>query len=366
MKFRAAVLHRPGERLSVEEVELGALQPGDVLVRLRASGLCHTDLEVMLGSLAYPMPIVLGHEGAGTVEAVGAGVTQVAKGDPVVLSWNPSCGRCYYCNLGQPILCEPFLKHQPAGHLLDGGSRLTIGGKKLHHYSVTSTHAEYTVVPEAGAIRVPKEIPFDRACLIGCGVMTGVGGAAKIAQVEPGASVAVIGCGAVGLNAVQGARLREAGKIIAIDRDEGRLSRSKVFGSTDLIDAKDNPVEKIKTLTSGRGADVVLECAGHESAFRLSTEIVRPGGKVVWLGKVNVNQDVAFRWGSLMQEKRFTRSSYGGARPREDFPWLAGLYLEGKLKLDELIDRRLALEEINEGFDAMRANRVVRAVVVFS
>ena len=364
MKFRAAVLHRPGEPLAIEEVELGALRPGDVRVRLRASGLCHTDLEVMQGSLAYPMPIVLGHEGAGVVEAVGAGVSLVAPGDHVVLSWNPSCGRCYYCNLGQPILCEPFTRHQPAGHLLDGGSRLSLGGRKLHHFSVVSSHAEYCVVPEAGAIRMPKELPFDCACLIGCGVMTGVGGA-RLGEVESGASVAVIGCGAVGLNAVQGARLREAGRIIAIDRVQERLARSRAFGATDLIDASQGEIpEKVKALTSGRGADNVLECAGHESAFRLSAEIVRRGGRVVWLGKVGVNQDVAFRWGSLMGEKRFTRSSYGGARPRQDFPWLASLYLEGRLKLDELIDLRLELAAINQGFDAMRANRVVRAVVV--
>jgi S-(hydroxymethyl)glutathione dehydrogenase / alcohol dehydrogenase len=336
-----------------------------VLVRVRASGLCHTDLEVIQGSLAYPLPIVLGHEGAGVVEAVGAGVTLVKPGDHVVCSWNPSCGHCFYCDRGEPILCEPFTKHQPAGHLLDGTSRLSVGGKKLHHFSVVSSHAEYCVVPEAGAIPVPREIPFDCACLIGCGVMTGVGAAVRMARIPAGSSVVVIGCGAVGLNAVQGAVIQSSDRIIAIDRDRSRLELARAFGATDLVEANAEAAATVKALTNGRGADVVLESAGHASAFRLSAEIARPGGQIVWLGKVNVSENVAFRWGSLMGEKRIVRSSYGAARPRRDFPWLAQLYLDGRLKLDELITRRLRLDEINDGFDAMRRGEVIRAVLQF-
>jgi S-(hydroxymethyl)glutathione dehydrogenase / alcohol dehydrogenase len=366
MRFRAAVLHQVNAPLSVQEVELSALRPGDVLVRVRASGLCHTDLEVIQGALAYPLPIVLGHEGAGVVEAVGSDVRSVRPGDHVVCSWNPSCGHCFYCDRDQPILCEPFTRHQPQGHLLDGASRLSLDGRKLHHFSVVSSHAEYCVVPESGAIVVPKEIPFDRACLIGCGVMTGVGGAARVARIDGGSTVAVVGCGAVGLNAVQGAMLQRADTIIALDRDPARLAMAQSFGATHTIDAGGNDViGQIKALSGGRGADYVIECAGHEQAFRLSPEILRPGGQLVWLGKVNVDRDVAFRWGALMGEKRIVRSSYGGARPRRDFPWLARLYLAGKLKLDELITRRLRLEEINEGFAAMTRGEIVRAVIVF-
>jgi S-(hydroxymethyl)glutathione dehydrogenase/alcohol dehydrogenase len=366
MEFRAAVLHEVNSPLVVERVRAAALRPGDVLVRMQASGLCHTDLEVIQGQLFYPLPIVLGHEGAGVVEAVGSDVTLVRPGDHVVCSWNPSCGHCYYCDRDQPILCEPFSKHQPAGHLLDGASRLTVAGRKLHHFSVVSSHAEYAVVPETGAIRVPREIPFDRACLIGCGVMTGVGAACRVAQIAAGSTVAVIGCGAVGLNAVQGARLQEAERIIAIDRDAKRLALARAFGATDVVDAAGDAVAAVRALTQGRGADCVLESAGHPSAFRLSSEITRPGGQLVWLGKVNVGQDVAFRWGSLMGEKRITRSSYGGARPRRDFPWLARLYLEGKLKLDELITARLPLERINDGFAAMTRGEAIRTVVEFA
>lgn len=366
MRFRAAVLHQVDTPLRVQEVEMAALRPGDVLVRVGASGLCHTDLEVIQGALAYPLPTVLGHEGAGIVEAVGSDVLSVKPGDHVICSWNPSCGRCFYCDRGQPILCEPFTRHQPQGHLLDGTSRLSIDGRKLHHFSVVSSHAECCVVPETGAIVVPKEIPFDRACLIGCGVMTGVGGAARVARIDGGSSVAVIGCGAVGLNAVQGAMLQRAGTIVALDRDPARLAMAQLFGATHVVDAGGNDVvEQVKALTGGRGADYVIECAGHPQAFRLSPEILRPGGELVWLGKINVDRDVAFRWGALMGEKRIVRSSYGGARPRRDFPWLSRLYLDGKLKLDELITRRIRLEEINEGFAAMTRGEIVRAVIVF-
>jgi S-(hydroxymethyl)glutathione dehydrogenase / alcohol dehydrogenase len=371
MRFKAAVLNRVGDPLTVESIELGELGPADVLVRIRASGLCHTDLEVIEGSLAYPLPIVLGHEGAGVVEAVGNDVTHVRPGDHVVCSWNPHCGDCFYCERDLPILCEPFSRNQPRGLLLDGRSRLSRSGAPgesslVHHFSVVSSHAEYCVVPESGAIAVSREIPFDRACLIGCGVMTGVGAATRKVPVQPGASVLVIGCGAVGLNAVQGAKLAGAGLVIAADVSDTKLDRAKRFGAHARVDGSAPDVlEQLKGMTGGRGPDYVFESAGSQQAFRLAVEAVRPGGHVVFLGKVNVNQEVSFRWGSLMGEKQIVRSSYGGARPRRDFPWLAQQYLDGKLLLDELITRRIPLEEINSGFDAMRRGDTVREVVVF-
>lgn len=365
MKFKAAVLNEVGKPLEIDEIELGALAPSDVLVRVQASGLCHTDLEVIEGSLAYPLPIVLGHEGAGVVEAVGSAVTQVKPGEHVVCSWNPHCGQCFYCERDLPILCEPFTRWQPKGMLLDGASRLSRRGRPVHHFSVVSSHAQYCVVPESGAIAVPKDIPFDRACLIGCGVMTGVGAATRKARVEPGASVLVIGCGAVGLNAIQGAKLAGAAPILAVDVSESKRARAEVFGANRLLDAgAPQLLQELRELTSGRGPDYVFEAAGNERAFRLAVEAVRPGGQVVFLGKVNVDQQVSFRWGSLMGEKRIVRSSYGGGRPRRDFPWLARQYLEGRLKLDELITRRIALEEINSGFDAIRRGDTVREVVI--
>ncbi len=276
MEFDAAVLARTGAPLMIERVTLAPLRPSDVLIRNRASGLCHTDLEVIEGSLAYPLPIVLGHEGAGIVEAVGGAVTQVRPGDHVVASWNPHCGDCFYCDRDLPILCEPFTREQPRGHLLDGASRLSLGGAPLHHFSVVSSHAEYSVVPESGA-----------------------------------------------------------------------------------------SIDSVRAATAGRGADHVFECAGAEASLQLALEITRPGGQLVILGKTAVNRHISLRFGSLMGEKRIVRSSYGGARPRRDFPWLAQLYLDGKLDLDTLVSGRMPLARINEGFDAMREGRGVRHVVVF-
>jgi S-(hydroxymethyl)glutathione dehydrogenase/alcohol dehydrogenase len=326
MKFRAAVLHRPNAPITVETVELGGLQPGDALIRIRAAGLCHTDLEVIEGQLVYPMPIVLGHEAAGTVEALGEGVRGLDRGDPVVLSWNPHCGHCFYCEQDQPILCERYLQLGPKAVQFDGTTRLSLDGAPVHHLMFLGAFAEYCVVPAASAVKIPPQIPFDRACLIGCGVMTGVGAAIRVARIAYGSVAVVIGCGAVGLSAVQGARLGGAARIIAVDLDARKLDLARRVGATDTIDAAhDDPLAAIRALTGGRGADCVFEAAGNARAFRLSAEAVRPGGQIVWLGKVNVDEEIAFRWGALMGEKRIVRSSYGGARPQRDFPLLAGL-----------------------------------------
>ncbi len=366
MKFRAAVLNKVNEPMTLDMLEMAPLAPTDVLVKLKASGLCHTDLEVIQGSLAYPLPIVLGHEGAGIVEAVGSDVTQVKAGDHVICSWNPHCGHCFYCERDLPILCEPFARHQPKGFLLDGRSRMKRGADVVHHYSVTSTHAEYTIVPESGAIAVPRELPFDRACIIGCGVMTGVGAAVRKARVEAGSSVVVIGCGAVGLNVLQGAKLVDAGTIIAVDVGQAKLERARQFGATHGVDGSaQDALDQIRALTAGRGADYVFESAGTKATFRMSVEAVRPGGQVVWLGKINVNEDVSFRWGSLMGEKKIVRSSYGEARPRRDFPWIASEYLNGRLKLDELITNRIRLDQINDGFASLARGEGIRTVVMF-
>ncbi len=363
--FRAAVLHEVGQPLVVERLTLKPLGPHDVLVQIRASGLCHTDFEVIQGQLFYPRPIVLGHEGAGVVEAVGAGVTLARPGDHVVCSWNPSCGHCFYCDRDQPILCEVFTRTQPRGQLLDGASRLELDGRPVHHFSAVSSHAEFCVVHETSAVPVPREIPFDRACLLGCGVMTGVGAATRVARIAPGATVVVVGAGAVGLNAIQGAVLSRADVIIAVDVDDRKLALARTFGATHTLSAaRDDVVARVRDLTDGRGADVVLEAAGKAEAFRLAVETARPGGTIVFLGKMAVDQPVTFRWGSLMAERRIVRSSYGGARPRRDFPWLARAYLDGRLKLDELITRRLTLAEINDGFTQMAKGDGVRAVIL--
>jgi S-(hydroxymethyl)glutathione dehydrogenase/alcohol dehydrogenase len=284
MKFRAAVLNRINAPLTIDTLDMASLEPDDVLVRIRATGLCHTDLEAIQGTLPYPLPIVLGHEGAGIVEAAGREVTGVKAGDHVICSWNPHCGHCFYCERDQPILCEPFTRHQPRGLLLDGTSRMRRDGEPVHHFFVTSTHAQYTVVPQSGAIVVSRDIPFDRACIIGCGVMTGVGAVVRKAKVSPGASVVVIGCGAVGLNALQGAKLVSAGRVIAVDVGEAKLERAVRFGATDVVDGADrDALERIRALTGGRGADYVFEAAG--ATHRRSVSRLKPCGPAgKWYG----------------------------------------------------------------------------------
>jgi S-(hydroxymethyl)glutathione dehydrogenase/alcohol dehydrogenase len=367
LAFRAAVLHAPKTPLAVETIIAGKLKPGDVLVKMQAAGLCHTDLEVIEGSLRYPMPIVLGHEAAGIVEEVGPAAKGVEVGDHVILSWNPHCGHCFYCDRDLPILCETYLAHGPKAVAFDGESRINRGdGGDLKQLMFLGAFGEYCVVPAEQAIVVPKELPFDRACLIGCGVMTGVGGALNVATIEYGSVAMVIGCGAVGLSAVQGARLAGAGEIIAVDLDDAKLALAAKIGATILVNAKREDVVAVaKAKTGGRGVDTLLEAAGSPVAFGLSVEAVRPGGEVIWLGKTDVTSEVAFRWGALMGEKRIRRSSYGNARPARDFPMLARAYLDGKLFLDELITRHISLDEINAGFAALKAGEAIRSVVMF-
>ena len=366
LEYRAAVLHAAGAPFSIETITTVPLKARDVLVRIKAAGLCHTDLEVIDGSLRYPMPIVLGHEAAGIVEEVGPEARGVKRGDHVVLSWNPHCGHCFYCDRSLPILCEAYLEQGPKAVQFDGESRGRLrDGRDIKHLMFLGAFGEYCIVPDQQAILVPKDLPFDCACLIGCGVMTGVGAALNVAQIAYGDTVMVIGCGAVGLAAVQGARLAGAGKIIAVDLEDAKLELAERMGATRRVNARrDDPAEVGRAETSGRGVDVVLESAGSAAAFRTTVEAVRPGGEVIWLGKIDVAQDVSFRWGSLMQEKRIRRSSYGNARPARDFPMLARAYLDGKLMLDELISRRIALEEIDDGFDALRRGDTIRSVIV--
>ena len=365
--YRAAVLRQSGTPLAIERVSARSVATTDVVVKIRAAGLCHTDLEVIDGSLRYPLPMILGHEASGVVEEIGSSVKEVRVGDHVILSWNPHCGHCFHCDRDQPILCESYLGEGPKGLHFDGQSKAQLqDGENLTHLMFLGAFAEFCVVPEQQAIVVSKEMPFDRSCLIGCGVMTGVGAALNVADIGYGDTVMVIGCGTVGLSAVQGAAMVGAGEIIAVDLSDAKLSLATRLGATRVVNTnREDPIQIAKDATKGHGADVILESAGHFTTFRQTTEAVRPGGQVIWLGKIDVTKDVSFRWGSLMGEKRLRRSSYGGARPRRDFPLLAQAYLDGRLKLDELITGRIAFEDINQGFDHLRDGRSIRTVIKF-
>ncbi|MCB1742118.1 MAG: Zn-dependent alcohol dehydrogenase [Gammaproteobacteria bacterium] len=366
LDFRAAVLHTPGRPLTVTTVSGGPVKADDVLVRVGAASICHTDLEVLEGQLRYPLPMIPGHEVAGTVAEVGSAVHDLQLGDKVALHWNPHCGRCFYCENGQPILCEPFSAARDAGAHFDGRTRHRIGDTPVHMLMNLGGFAEYCIVDRQSAVKLPQDMPLDCASLLGCGVMTGVGAATHIARVPFGACVAVIGMGAVGLSAVQGARLAGAREIVAIDIDPGKLDLAQRVGATSVVAAnRADPIAVVRAASGGRGADVVIEAAGRPASFQMSVELCRPGGQVVWLGKVDVDTSVSFRWGSLMGERRIVRSSYGGTRPSTDFPALARAYLDGRLLLDEMISARIALDDINRGFDALRAGQAVRTVVTF-
>jgi S-(hydroxymethyl)glutathione dehydrogenase/alcohol dehydrogenase len=363
-KARAAVLRQTRAPMTIETLDVGPLAPGDVLVRIRAASLCHTDLEAIEGALAVELPAVLGHEAAGEIFETGSDITELGIGDRVVLSWNPHCGRCFYCERAQPILCRTFLANGPKAFHFDGKPRLACDAEPVHQLMYLGGFSEYCIVPAQSAVRIPDAMPFDRAALIGCGVMTGVGAATRVASLRWGDTAMVIGCGAVGLSAVQGCVLAGAGTIIAVDPNPARRQLAQAIGATHAVDPAE-AADLARSLTDNRGADVVIEAAGVPASFRLSLDSIRPAGQVIWLGKVAVNDEVAFRWGSLMQEKRITRSSYGGAKPQQDFPMLARAYLDGKLKLDEMISARISLDQINDGFAALKRGETVRSVVMF-
>ncbi len=366
MQVKAAILVAVREPLVVDDVDLAEPGRGEVLVRLAASGLCHTDLHAMTGDRARPLPAVLGHEGAGVVEAVGEGVASSRVGDHVICSWAPNCGHCFFCDQGQPVLCEALTAASPAGVLFDGTPRMSRHGQPVYHFTMVSSHAEYCVVPEGAAIPIPKEMPLDRACLIGCGVMTGVGAAMNVARVQPGSSVVVFGCGGVGLNVIQGARLANAATIVAVDLNPRKLEWARTFGATHTVDATVvDPVEAVRDLTDGRGADYAFEAVGHPESIRNTLAAVRKGGRAVILGMAPAGTELSIPFDLLLGEKQITRSSYGNARPRVEFPRLVQLYLQGKLLLDELISTRLSLADINDGFARVAAGEVARAVVTF-
>ncbi|MQG39095.1 MAG: Zn-dependent alcohol dehydrogenase [SAR202 cluster bacterium] len=366
MKMKAAVLHSTPSELSIEEVNIKEPAPGEVRIKIAASGLCHTDWETMKGFQSQALPAVIGHEGAGIVESIGDGVTRLKPGDHVVCSWEPNCGHCFYCDNGQPILCEPMTKVRTKGLLYDENPRMFIGDKPVYHYSMVSSHAEYTVIPEQGAVPVREDFPLDRAALLGCAVMTGYGGAVYAGKIRPESSVAVVGCGAVGLSAIQGARLSGASTIIAIDINSDKLKVAADMGATHTFNSLDEePSSFVKDLTAGRGVDCAIEAAGQNISIKHTLEISRPGARIVLLGKTPFGEEISLPFHLLMGDREIIRTSYGMSRPRIDFPKLANLYMNERLMLDEMISMRLKLEEINKGFEHLEQGKVARAIVVF-
>jgi S-(hydroxymethyl)glutathione dehydrogenase / alcohol dehydrogenase len=360
----AAVLWRTGEALDVTEVDLAPPGPGEVRVRIEASGVCHSDWNAATGASATALPAVLGHEGSGVVEEVGAGVTSVAPGDEVVLSWLPSCGRCPACERGRPSLCEVATSQMAAGSLPGGGFRLSSGGERLHHYSYLSTFARHAVVHERCCIRLPEGTDPEVAALVGCAVTTGIGAVLNRAKVEPGSSIAVIGAGGVGLSVVMGARLAGAETIIVIEPSESRRALALELGATLALDGRDVNVAEVLLEHTRGGVDYAFEAAGKPSLVEMAFSATRPGGTIVAVGLPPDGSIVGLPGPQLVRsEKIVTGTLYGSARPRTDMPMILRLHAQGRLPIDKLIGRRYGLEEVNEAFADMNAGGSARAVL---
>jgi S-(hydroxymethyl)glutathione dehydrogenase/alcohol dehydrogenase len=367
MKSRAAVLFEPGQKLEVCEVDVQDPGPGEVRIQLKAAGVCHTDLSVMTGQLKAPLPAILGHEGAGIVSDVGAGVTSFQPGDHVIPLWRLSCGECEYCSGGRPALCAEGTEIRSSGRLQDGTSRFSFEGKEILHFAGVSSFSNYTVLPEGAVLKIPQDLPFEQAALMGCAVITGVGAVVNAAKVKPGRTVAVFGAGGVGVNVVQGAVLAGAKTIIAVDRYASRLEEARVFGATHTVNASDgDPVAAIRELTEGRGVDYAFEAVGLPVTIEQAFNSLAKRGVAMVVGIAPSNTEVTISSSALVYEERVLAGSlYGSAAPKTDIPMMIDLYRGGKLKLDELLTRTYPIEEINEAYDAMQSGETLRSVVTF-
>lgn len=367
MKIKAALLFDAHQPFRVEEVLLDEPHAGEVLVKIAASGVCHSDYHLVSGATKHPMPVVPGHEGAGVVEAVGPGVTRVQPGDHVVLNWAPDCGECFYCQRGKPNLCETYVEPIWAGTMLDGTTRLKrLDGTPVYHFSGLASFAEYSVVPQESCVRIRKDVQLAAAALVGCAVATGVGAAMYTAAVRPGESVVVFGCGGVGLNILQGAAMCGASPIIAVDIHPAKMDIARVFSATHTVLASENPVQAVRDLTHGRGADHAFEAVGIPALQEQAFAAVRPGGTLTLAGLSAMGSGTNLPGAIITrQEKVIKGSYYGTINATRDFNMMIDLYMAGRLKLDELISQEYTLDQINEAYDAMLSGAVSRGVVVF-
>ena len=359
--MKAAVLYEPLTPLVIEEVDIDEPGAGEVLVKMSASGVCHSDWHVVKGEWTHvPLPAVLGHEGAGVVEAVGPNVTRVKPGDHAILSWMPSCGVCEMCQKGWPNLC---LKEFSISSKL----RVRATGAEIAQMAGLGTFGAYQVVPDMAVVPIDRDVPMAQASLVGCGVMTGAGAAINTARVQPGTTVAVFGCGGVGLNCIQGSNIAGATTIIAVDLLDNKLDMAREFGATHAVNAsREDPVARIKELTGGEGTHYAFEAIGLvEAPFVQSILCTRRRGVTVWVGHAPVNTKVTIDAQDLIMEKTVIASMYGSARPQIDFPRLLALYQAGKLKLDELVSRRFPLDEVNTAFEVLGKGEVARSVLLF-
>jgi len=367
MNIRAAILWEQRQPLSVEAAELDSPGPGEVLVELKAAGVCHSDLHPARGDWPVKTPVVLGHEGAGIVREIGPSVTTVQPGDHVVLCWAPACGVCPQCRDGRAVLCDRLEKVTYRNKLPSGAMRLHARGRDIAPFLGTACFSDRVVVPAEGVIPVPNDLPFDALATLGCAVLTGVGAVTNAAKVPAGARVAVIGAGGVGLNVVQGAAIAGCDQIIAIDVRPAPLAIATQFGATHTIEAAPDVPAAVRDLTSGRGVDYVFDTVGNPATLTAAVASTRKGGTVVLTGLSRGDTQAAFPlFQFVMQEKRLIGSVYGSGQPTRDIPRLIGLFREGRLKLRELVARRYALDGVNDALTALAASDGARGVITWS
>ncbi len=368
MKTRAAVAWKAGAPLTIETVDLEGPRASEVLVEIKATGICHTDHFTLSGADPEGLfPAILGHEGAGVVLEVGAGVTTLAAGDHVIPLYTPECRQCKFCLSRKTNLCQQIRGTQGKGLMPDGTSRFSIGGQPILHYMGTSTFANHIVVPEIALAKIRKDAPFDKVCYIGCGVTTGVGAVLFTAQVEAGANVVVFGLGGIGLNVIQGAKMVGADTIIGVDINPAREAMAREFGMTHFINPKSVPsvVDAIVQLTDG-GVDYSFECIGNVNTMRQALECCHKGwGRSIIIGVAGAGQEIATRPFQLITGRKWEGSAFGGARGRTDVPKIVDWYMDGKIRIDPLITHTLKLEDINHGFELMERGESIRSVVVY-
>ena len=369
MKVRAAVALKAGAPLSIETVDLDGPRAGEVLVELKATGICHTDAYTLSGDDPEGLfPAILGHEGAGIVVDVGPGVKSLKKGDHVIPLYTPECRECDYCLNPKTNLCQAIRSTQGQGLMPDGSSRFSLNGEKLHHYMGTSTFAQYTVLPEIALAKIREDAPFDKVCYIGCGVTTGIGAVIYTAKVEPGSTVVVFGLGGIGLNVVQGARMAGAGMIVGVDTNPAKRALAEKFGMTHFVNPREvegDLVPYIVSLTKG-GADYSFECIGNTTLMRQALECCHKGwGTSIIIGVAAAGKEISTRPFQLVTGRNWRGSAFGGARGRTDVPKIVDWYMEGRINIDDLITHTMPLDRINEGFDLMHRGESIRSVVVY-
>ena len=365
---KAAVALAAGQPLQIETVDLAGPKSGEVLVEIKATGICHTDAYTLSGADPEGLfPSILGHEGAGIVREVGADVTTLKPGDHVIPLYTPECRQCKFCLSGKTNLCGAIRQTQGQGLMPDGSSRFSLNGEPLFHYMGTSTFANFTVVPEIALAKIRQDAPFDKVCYIGCGVTTGLGAVMNTAKVEAGANVAVFGLGGIGLNVVQGARMAGAERIIGVDLNAERRGLAEQFGMTDFINPKDvgSVVEAIIDMTDG-GVDYSFECIGNTDVMRDALECCHKGwGESIIIGVAAAGQEIATRPFQLVTGRVWRGTAFGGAKGRSDVPQIVDWYMDGKINIDDLITHTFSLDEINQGFDVMHQGESIRSVVVY-